>query len=66
MEPKMGTETRKPEVPRRLYSAFVALMERMTGSFSSSDMIAFWESADMRYSGMVVQNIRGELRDEYV
>jgi len=40
IQPKIGTETRKPDLPTCLYSAFVSLMERSTGSLFSSDIVA--------------------------
>ena len=39
MAPKIGTETRKPLFPRRLYVAFVSAMERRTGSCSVEPLV---------------------------
>lgn len=37
--PKMGTETLKPLLPSRLYSALVLLIDSVTGSFLSDDIV---------------------------
>lgn len=42
MHPKMGTDTLKPDLPKRLYSAFVSLIDLYTGSLSLEAMFALY------------------------